>query len=206
MQKNRRDDILTEAFNLLLEEGLPMLSYDLIAKRSGVSRQLIRYYFASKEDFMIALCDMLAMTYREALVSVARTIDTADRLDQLFDFYFDLLDGAKKPRDDQVYDAVMSLAAGSKPIRDNLRNQYSLLGSVVSHEITLQHPEISHEDANQISFLFVSLMYGHWKMVASLGISEDHKRITRKAIDRLIESYLQTPSKPEEYLEVWKVE
>jgi hypothetical protein len=32
-------------------------------------------------------------------------------------------------------------------------------------------------------------MYGHWKMVATLGLSPEHRRITRRSIDRIIASY-----------------
>lgn len=166
-----------------------MLSYDLIARECGVSRQLIRYYFEDPEELMIALCDYLASLYRDALVTgIAQTPDK-DRLEFFLDFYFDLVDGTPKPRDDQVYDAVMSLAAGHKCVRSTLRDQYNLLGQVVSQEIQLSYPELSRTDAVELSFLFVCLMYGHWKMVASLGLSEDHKHITRRACDRLILSY-----------------
>jgi len=191
MQKddNRRRDIVKGAFSFLRKNGLPMLSYDLIARECGVSRQLIRYYFEDPEELMVALCDYLASLYRDALVNgIAQTPDK-DRLEFFLDFYFDLVEGSPKPRDDQVYDAVMSLAAGHDCVRSSLRDQYNLLGQVVSQEIQLSYPELSRADAVELSFLFVCLMYGHWKMVASLGLSEDHKYITRRACDRLILSY-----------------
>lgn len=185
----RKLDIVSGAFSVLLKNGLPMLSYDLIAQESGVSRQLVRYYFADPEDLMIALCDHLAALYREALIQGVLARQQDNRLEFFFDFYFDLVEGTAKPRDDQVYDAVMSLAAGNPTVRDNLRGQYSLLGQVVSHEIHLRYPQIGREGADELSYLFVCLMYGHWKMVASLGLSEDHKHITRQALDRLIQTY-----------------
>lgn len=202
-EKNRKNDIILEAFNLLREEGLPHLSYDLIAKRSGVSRQLIRYYFASKEDFMVAMCDHLALAYRQALVQVAHLTEAPERLDTLLDYYFDLLDDNRKPQDDPVYDAMFCLAAGSDKIRKNLQGQYSLLGAVVSHEITFNHPEMNVQDANQLAYLFVCLMYGHWKMVATLGFSEQHNIVTRNAIGRLIASYVDKPSDVEDRPNIW---
>jgi hypothetical protein len=62
---------------------------------------------------------------------------------------------------------------------------------------------MSAQDANQLSYLFVCLMYGHWKMVASLGFSEEHKFVTRTAIDRLIASYAARPSKRTELAKIW---
>lgn len=185
----RKHDILTGAFSVLMKNGLPRLSFKAIAEEAGVSRQLIRYYFSDPDSLMIAMCDHLASSYREALVKGVLESQTDNRLKFFFDFYFDLLEGFPKPRDDQVYDAVMSLAAGNNAIRSNLRSQYSLIGQVVAHEIHIIHPEIGRDSADELSYLFVCLMYGHWKMVASLGLSEDHKYITRRAMDRLIHSY-----------------
>lgn len=187
--KQKSDLIRDGAFAVLLEEGLPHLSYDRVAQAAGVTRQLVRYYFPEPDDLMLALCDRLADTYREALIEGLAQRENAQRLDLFFDFYFDLLEGARKPRDDQVYDALFSLSARAPRIRDNLRGQYTLLGQVLSHELRAQYPEISLPACGEISYLFVILMYGHWKMVATLGLSEEHRHVTRRAVDRLIDSY-----------------
>lgn len=170
-----------------------MLSYDAIAARSGISRQLVRYHYKDPEDLMIDLCDYLAGLYREALISEVMKSEGRDRLTTFFDFYFDLLENNRKPRDDQVYDALMSLCAGSDRVRTALRTQYSLLGQVLSHELQLEYPQLGTQGAQELSYLFVCLMYGHWKMVASLGASEEHRHVTRAAVERLLQSYLAAP-------------
>ncbi|QDC09435.1 TetR/AcrR family transcriptional regulator [Oceanicola sp. D3] len=192
---NRKGEILLAAFDALTAEGLPMLSYDAIASRGALSRQLIRYHYPDPEDLMIDLCDHLAGLYREALISEVMKREGAARLRCFFDFYFDMIEGNLKPRDDQVYDALMSLSAGHPRIRTNLRSQYSLLGQVLSHELELEYPELSTQSAQELSYLFVCLMYGHWKMVASLGLSPEHRHVTRRAIDQLIESHRARPAK-----------
>lgn len=188
-QTTRKGEIISAAFEALMTEGLPMLSYDAIARQGDLSRQLIRYHYPDPESLMIDLCDHLAGLYREALISEVMKLEGAARLRCFFDFYFDLIEGNLKPRDDQVYDALMSLSAGHPRIRTNLRSQYSLLGQVLSHELELEYPALGTQGAQELSWLFVCLMYGHWKMVASLGFSGDHRHVTRAAIDRLIESY-----------------
>lgn len=190
---NKSAQILKGAFNVLLREGLPHLSYGSVAEAAGVTRQLVRYYFPDPEDLMLALCDQLADTYREALVDSVAQSEGSARLDLFFDFYFDLLEGPRKPRDDQVYDALFSLAAASPRVRDNLRGQYTLLGQVLAHELRLQYPDIPLPACFEISYLFVTIMYGHWKMVATLGLNESHKHVARRAIDRLIASYRSAP-------------
>ncbi|MEL7459395.1 MAG: TetR/AcrR family transcriptional regulator [Pseudomonadota bacterium] len=190
---NREASIVDGAFEVLMAEGLEHLSYNKVAKAAGTTRQLVRYYFPDPDDLMIALCDQIARVYREALIGGMAERQGPDRIALFLDFYFDLLDAPRKPRDDQVYDALLSLATRSDRVKTNLRQQYTLLGHVISHELRQEYPEIPLPACEQLSFVFVSLMYGHWKMVASLGLSEDHKRITRQAMDRLIESYRAKP-------------
>ncbi|WP_102107511.1 TetR/AcrR family transcriptional regulator [Oceaniglobus roseus] len=186
----RKQQILQGAFDALMTEGLPAVSYDRIAARAGVSRQLVRYHFPEAESLMLALCDLLAETYRSALVKGVATVPSGQRLTVFLDFYFGIVADPAKPRDDQVYDAMFALAAGSGAVRRHLRAQYGLLGQVVATEIRVQHPELNHVAAGELSFLMVSLMYGHWKMVASLGYHPDHGAVSRAAMDRLIRSYV----------------
>ncbi len=101
----------------------------------------------------------------------------------------------------------MSRAAASEPVRTCLRNQYGLLGHVLSHELQLSilDLDLERQAANELSFAFVALMYGHWKMVASLGFSPDHNRVSRSAMSRLIRAYVVdgTPACPD--VAVWSV-
>lgn len=186
-----KSTIVRGAFAALMKQGLPTLSYDSIAREAGLSRQLIRYHFKDPETLMLSVCDFLAMLYREALMRSVTQSTEKDRLNVFLDFYFDLLDEEPKPRDDQVYDAMMSLAANSNRIRSHLRQQYTMMGEVISHELQLAHPKLTLPAARELSYLIVSLMYGHWKMVASLGLNQAHKAAARSAIDRLIRSYIE---------------
>lgn len=168
-----------------------------------MTRQVVRYHFADPNDLMVALCDMLAGTYRDILIAGIAGRADGDRLRTFCDFYFDLLEGTAKPKDDQVYDALFSLATRSPAIRRNLRDQYTLLGHALTHELRLSHPRIPLQSCAEISYLFVALMYGHWKMVATLGLSPDHRHVTRRAIDQIIASYEEDPL-PLDNLTVWR--
>ena len=153
---------------------------------------------------MVALCDYLAAKYRDTLITGVMQAEGKDRLGIFLDYFFDLLDDMPKPRDDQVFDALMSLSAGSVKIKDSVRANYSLLGQVLSHEFEVQYASLDSQKSKELSYLFVCLMYGHWKMVASLGLSEDHKHITRKAMDRLIQSYVSNSVEMGPLVPAWK--
>lgn len=187
----------------LQKSGLPPISYDAIAAETGLSRQLVRYHFPEADDLMVAVCDRLAAVYRQLLADNAARLDGPRRLEMFLDFYFDLLDGAAKPRDDRAYDAMMSLSASSSAVRENLRGQYTLLGQVIAHEIHATHPQMPAAAADELAYLFVCLMYGHWKMVASLGVSEVHNRVSRAAMDRLIRSYVEADVPMDDVGRIW---
>lgn len=196
--------ILKAAYDLLRESGLPAVSYSAIAETGGISRQLVRYYFKTSDELMYALCDQLAEANRQSILAGLNDIGERSRIEYLLDFFFDALEGGGKPDDDQVYDAMFSLAAGSEGLRENLRGQYTLLGEVVAHELGQEYPDLADQDASELAYLFVCIMYGHWKMVATLGFSDHHRSIARRSIDRLIASYNFQGSAEDTPPRVWK--
>lgn len=196
----RRPEIVQAAIRSIGKHGVVMISYDQIARETDMSRQLIRHYFPDSEVLMVAICDALAASYRECLMKGILKANTAKRLTMFFDFYFDFLAGEDlaKPADDKVYDAMFALAAGSEKVRQNLHDQYNLLHHTIAHEVQISNPDLAQSACRDIGYLFVVIMYGHWKMVATLGFSRDYNRIAREAIDRLIDSYLRHYDDPNE--------
>lgn len=195
----RKPEIVDAAFNAILKNGLPLISYDLIAQEADMSRQLIRHYFPDPVELMVAVCDHMAATYRDCLMKGILTARSTERLDTFLDFYFDFLSDRdlEKPRDDGVYDAMFALASAYPVIKTNLHDQYNLLQYTIAHEVQVSHPQLNQKACRELGYLFVSLMYGHWKMVATLGFSTSHNAITRAAVKRLIESYVQHYEDPD---------
>ncbi len=95
-------------------------------------------------------------------------------------------------------------AAGAPKEREALRYQYVLLGQVLALEIKMVHPQMPLEHCSEVAYRFVCLMYGHWKMVATLGLAGDHKRITRRAVDRIIAAYAHADSDPKDWPMAWR--
>jgi len=175
------------AFEALKTHGLPSISYDLIAKHGSISRQLVRYHYGNPEDLMVDVLDLMAATYRETMIMGVMQKQGQARVKLFLDFFFDMLDDTPKPADDTVFDAMMSLSVSTPRVKRALRQHYSVLGELLAREFETQYPE----------------MYGHWKMVSSLGFSREHKHITRAAMDRLIESYTKTRPETVQTVPVW---
>jgi len=203
-QLDQKTNILNAAFRALRQHGLPHLSYDTIAKEADLSRQVVRYHFKDADTLMVALSEYLAAGYRDSLVSVVMQAKGEQRLNLFIDYFLNIRPDFSKPEDDAVFDALFALATGSQPVRNALREQYTLLGQVLTHEFMLQYPHLPSSAAEELSFLFISMMEGHWKMVATLGFSEDHKHITRQAMERLIDSYTNNHEKNGPLDRIWK--
>lgn len=203
-QIDQKTNILNAAFRALSEHGLPHLSYDAIAKEADLSRQVVRYHFKDADTLMVALADHLALGYRDNLVAAVTEAQDEPRLTLFIDYFLDIRPDIPKPKDDHVFDALFALATSSEPVRNTLRSQYMLLGQVLAYEFMLQYPNLPPQAAEELSFLSISLMEGHWKMVATLGFSQEHRLLARQAIERLIQSYVDNPTETEGLDKVWK--
>lgn len=188
--EDKKTQILRAATNVIRDRGLQALAFEAVASEAGLSRQLVRYYFADIDSLMVALCDFLGNGYREALVAGIVEVSQVQRLDFFLDYFFDLLDAHPMPDNLAAYDSLLAFAVGSDEMADRMCQQYRTLGQVIEHELAIVHPELDGQACGELSFLFVSMMHAHWSFVASLGYARDHGRLTRKAIDRLITSYV----------------
>lgn len=189
-ERDKRTQILLAVAELIRDHGIQAISFERIAKQAGLSRQLLRYYFTDQDKIIVDLCDFLANRYRERLIAGIVDLGQSKRLDFFLDFFFDLAEGHPMPDDLEVYDSLVAYAVGSGAMKERLCGQYLTLGQVVGHELAIAYPELEGRLCEELSFLFVSMMHAHWSFVATLGYSRDHSRLTRRAIDRLIESYI----------------
>ncbi len=190
---DKKTQILIAATELLRDGGMQALSFEAVAAKAGLSRQLVRYYFADLDTLVVALCTYLGNGYRDIIVAGIVEVSQVERLGFFLDFFFDLADGHPMPDNLEVYDSLLAYAVGSAELRDRLCEQYKTLGQVVVHELHIAYPQLDGHACEELSFIFVSWMHAHWSFVSSLGYSRDHSRAARNAMDRLIASYLADP-------------
>ncbi|MEO9468671.1 hypothetical protein [Parasphingorhabdus sp.] len=196
----RRPEIISALRTALEEDGMSLPGNDQIAKHGDMSRQLIRHYFKDGEDMMLALCEAMEEVYRDCLVKTAIAARGGSRLTIFLDFYFNYLadTGLPKPADDAVYDALLAYSNTHESVRKRLYDGYSLVQMTFAHEFQVTYPDLPQAACKELAYLVIVTMYGHWKMVANIGFSESHHRVSREALDRLIESYVANYEEPEE--------
>ena len=191
LSQEKKIQILQAATNLLASQGLQALSFEAVATEAGLSRQLVRYYYADLDTMISDLCDHLGNAYRDILVAGVVEVGQVERLKFFLDFFFDLAEEHRMPNKLEVYDALVAYSVGSNQLKDRLCAQYKTLGQVMVHELAIAYPELDGTACEELSFLFVSMMHAHWSFVASLGYSRQHSKLFRNAIDRLIASYVE---------------
>ena len=185
--------ILNATATLLSKKGVQSFSFENVAYEAGLSRQLVRYYYSDLNTLIADLCDHLGKQYQDILVSGILDLREVGRLKFFLDFFFDLAEGFPMPETLSAYDAMVACSVGSPQLKERMCENYKTLGQVIIHELAIAHPNLKSASCEELSFMFVSMMHAHWSFVASLGYSREHSKLARKAIDRLIESYLNDP-------------
>jgi len=189
-QKNTETQIINGAVLHLQRIGPARPPYAGIAESSGVSRQLVRYYFPDPDRIVIDASDAAAQAYATALDAGLQNKSGADRLSFILDFFFDTLAGENRIIREECFDSLLALAISSKQLRDNLADKYTTFGDALHGELKAAHPSLSEAAASEVAYLCVSLLKGHWSMVDTLGFSKKHSAVARQAVDRLMASYL----------------
>lgn len=64
MENKTKEHIIDLGLALIQQKGFSSFSYDDIAKRLGITKAAIHYYFESKEDLGIAVCERAEKTMR----------------------------------------------------------------------------------------------------------------------------------------------
>ena len=191
---SKKTQILEATAALLSTKGLQALSFENVALEAGLSRQLVRYYYADLDSMVCDLCDHLGGSYRDTLVDGIVKVGKVERLKFFLDFFFDLAETHPMPVNLETYDAMIACSVGCPQLKERMCDQYKILGQVIVHELKIAYPDLGSAACEELSFMFVSMMHAHWSFVASLSHTRDHSRLARRAFDRLIQSYVEDSS------------
>lgn len=184
----RPAELVRAATQVFIKHGLTPLSYELIATEAGTSQQTIRRHYPDPQDLAIDLCQQLSAWFDDSLHKSLQAIRKTDRLDHLLNFYLDLPSRLAQPkrRDEQIINALVALSAKSEDIQEELRDHYLAMQERIAKAIRAAHPQLKPKQCKTLGFQIVCLIYGHWKMVASLGFAENNNVLVRAAIDHLL--------------------
>lgn len=186
-----KSDIIRAATQIFVKHGLSHLPYELIASEAGTSKEAIRSFYPDPEDLAMDLCGRISAWFDEGLEKEFKKLPKAEQFTSLMNFYLGLPSKLSKSKrdDDQVINALMALASKSEDIQTELRDYYTTMQNRIAYSIKRSFSDLKPKQRDELAFQIVCLIYGHWRMVASLNFSEQYNQVARACVDRLISTH-----------------
>jgi TetR/AcrR family transcriptional repressor of nem operon len=114
--ENKREELLKTAYRLIRTKGFDSFSYNDLSKEVGITKASIHYYFPSKEDLGMAICDRI-MQQLEWLQSTAAGQYTVQ---EKFDLYVKTI--CAQAQDDLIC-PISSLQAEYNVVPDRMKQK-----------------------------------------------------------------------------------
>ena len=128
---HRREELLAIGRGLFAHHAYDELSIDEIARRAGVAKGLLYYYFASKRGFYVAVIEEAARELRER-IDTDPGLAPAERLTHALDAYLAYVEEVS-----EGYRAFMAGGIGSDPeVRGILTRERAHVATLVAEGLT----------------------------------------------------------------------
>lgn len=145
--------IITAAFNVLVENGLEAVTLVRVAEECGMKAGNLNYYFASKEDLINELIRAIVNTY-EDLTDGIRKNDSLSPEDQLESFINLVLEDMQGKETAHIFPELWAAANYNEFFRQRLYEIYEDGYQYLISLIKKINPSLSREERNAIA-LFI---------------------------------------------------
>lgn len=166
--------IIKEAYDLLAEEGAANFSMLAIAKRVGIARGNLQYYFPLQKDLITALL----YDYREQVQKKHEKIiqNKIKNPPKRFETFIDwVLANQQDVKDTAVIWNIWAMAIHDKELTEILRGHYEFFIQLLAEMLIDINPEVSKTEAEAKAGVLVSLLEG-----SSLILQKNGKAATEK--------------------------
>lgn len=137
--RERRQQIIDAAKELLVREGPDRLVLRDLANRLGITHGNLQYYFPTKNDLMVAIFDQQVEKYTGGMrAAVAETSTRRGRLDAIID---SALEELKSP-ETALWRTMMSLADHNPDLAAILKRENDLYDAVLAEELKFVAPDL----------------------------------------------------------------
>lgn len=155
---NIREKILNTAYLMLQEKSFKEMSLSQIAKKTGISKGSIYYYYNSKDELLYDIADSyLNQLYGDLLTWVDnKEKDTS--LPRVL--YFCLKGGINEPEKSLRLHLVMDAMSGNSQLNSKLLNKYISFKNIFSEKIHERSTSINKEQADYYGWLLLTVIDG----------------------------------------------
>ncbi|MGN0659395.1 MAG: TetR/AcrR family transcriptional regulator [Emergencia sp.] len=152
---NIKEKILEAATALLAEKSFNEISLSEIAKRSGVAKGSVYYYYKTKDDILCDVADGYLMGMYEELISWVENKEKDTSLPRLLRFV--LTRGADDPAGSLRLHLTVDAVDGNEEIKARLKERYRIFREAIGEKIAQRKPDA---DAQYYGWLVLTVIDG----------------------------------------------
>ncbi|NMP17497.1 TetR/AcrR family transcriptional regulator [Thalassotalea sp. Y01] len=167
-------DILKLTENILVRDGYAGLSMRKVAREMGITAGNLQYYFATKDELMSAVLDNILHAYMQQFDAIRNTNTIEAQFKELIQALFSDVYSEKAVK---LFPELWAMASNDLLVKEKVSAMYETYRRMLSVLIKELNPQLSEEQAGNLSIYIQSSIEGH-----SLFIGVD-KRWHKKAHD-----------------------
>lgn len=182
--KDKRQDVLEAAVDLLIESGYHNFSMRKVADAAGIRVGNLQYYFPSKAKLVKAMLDHALSSYLDAFVEIRRHGTPEEQFLTIID---QVLNDLNKKRTTVFFPEVWSLSNHEKGVTQAMDAMYENYRKVLADIICEINPALSDLQARRLALFISASIEGH---TIFIGYRKPWKKETTNIIHIAKQSFL----------------
>ena len=173
--------IMREAYELLAEEGAANFSMLALAKRVGIARGNLQYYFPLQKDLIVAL---LWDFRHKAHDSINQAVeDASNDSKKKFSCFIDyVLKNEEDPKDNAVIWNIWGMCSNDPELFKILEGHYDFFSEFIADMIIEMNPVMSREKAETYAQMIVSMLEGSGLYLTGFNKGKTDKKAFKKLL------------------------
>ena len=179
--------IMAEAYELLAEEGAANFSMLSLAKRVGIARGNLQYYFPLQKDLIVALLwnfrHQAHNNLNQAVEDASK--DPKEKFSRFIDY---VLSNEEDPKDNAVIWNIWAMCANNTELFEILEGHYAFFSEFIADMISDMNPDLPKGKAETIAQMLISMLEGSSLFLTRLNKGKTGKKELKKMLHDTIMS------------------
>lgn len=180
--KNRINDILDAAHQLLIDAGYHNFSMRKVADAAGIKLGNLQYYFPSKNVLVSAMLDKTIQVYLDEFDEI-RT--QGSPVEQFHSLLKHVISDLTTRQTTQFFPELWSLSNHEEEITVHMDQMYAKYRSTLGDIITDMNPELSPKQVEKLALFISASVEGHTVFIG-------HNKPWTKEVDNIIKMAIQS--------------
>ena len=182
--KDKRNQILDVARDLLIDEGYHNFSLRKVAEKAGIRVGNLQYYFPAKSDLVKAMLDHVIKDYLQDFDDI-RGSGTPEQ--QFAAVIEDVVTDLNTRKTTVFFPELWSLSNHEKGITRSMDNMYQRYREVLVEIVAEINPALSAAQCQRLALFFTSSVEGH---TIFIGYRKPWRRETQNIVSMATQSFL----------------